>query len=124
MTRDEVRAILRAIGACGETDANISNGCLLPPEHPGPCGWEANIKTSIKLLDPPDYSGYGVVGPQPPRPAHITLTCTTCKAELSYRVEGLLADWSNVETTESKKFERLHTPCAPSPQLQWRRITT
>lgn len=38
MTREEVRSVLRGVGACGES--NGESACLLPPDHSGPHGYE------------------------------------------------------------------------------------
>ena len=38
MTRDEVRSVLRGVGACGESDGTYA--CLLTPDHDGPHGFE------------------------------------------------------------------------------------
>jgi len=48
MTRDEIRSILRGVGACGESDGK--NACLLPPGHDGPHGFEL-VPTKVSADD-------------------------------------------------------------------------
>jgi hypothetical protein len=40
VTRDEIRSLLRDVGACGESDDK--KACLLPPGHQGPHGFESS----------------------------------------------------------------------------------